>query len=164
MDQIIERPFDWITIGLLVIAVILLIRSFTLSNKLKKLRKSYSQFMDGTGVEDLEHVIIHLKQRLHEQEGGHVSLKQTVQSLGETVRRKKGNVGIHRYNAFEERGNDLSFSIAVISDEKDGMVLSGIHGRDQTFIYAKPLKEGQSKYTLTPEEIEAINLALRREA
>ena len=76
------------------------------------------------------------------------------------MRKKKGNIGIHRYNAFAERGSDLSFSLAIINDEKDGMVMSGIHGRDNTFVYAKPVKEGQSAYTLTPEEIEAINLAL----
>jgi Protein of unknown function (DUF4446) len=164
MDLIIARPFDWLTIGLLAAVILLFIRSLVLGGKLKKLRKSYSQFMNGTGVEDLENTIIHLKQRLQQQEEGQQRLNQTVQSMSETVKRKKGNVGIHRYNAFEERGSDLSFSLAVINDEKDGMVLSGIHGRDQTFVYAKPLKEGQSPYTLTPEEIEAINLALRREA
>ncbi|MNG37637.1 hypothetical protein D3C84_1250500 [compost metagenome] len=78
------------------------------------------------------------------------------------MKKKKGNIGIHRYNAFAERGNDLSFSIAVIDDAEDGMVLSGIHGRENTFVYAKPVQEGQSKYPLTPEEIEAINLASQR--
>lgn len=163
MDQWVERPFDWITVGLLVVALLLLIRSFMLSSKLKKLRKQYVQFMDGSGVEELEGIIIQLKQRMQQQEEGHAKLAKSVDSLRDTLKKKKGNVGIHRYNAFAERGSDLSFSIAVVNDMQDGMVLSGLHGRDQTFVYAKPVKEGQSAYTLTPEELEALNLASRQD-
>ncbi|QHW32201.1 DUF4446 family protein [Paenibacillus rhizovicinus] len=163
MDQWIERPFDWVSVGLLVVVLLLLIRNFVLGSKLKKLRKNYTQFMNGTGVEGLEDVIIQIKDQLQRQEEQQRSLKQTVTGLSETLKRKKGNIGIHRYNAFADRGSDLSFSVALVNDEKDGMVLSGIHGRDETFVYAKPLKEGQSAYALTPEEIEAINLALQQE-
>ncbi|MBM7567941.1 DUF4446 family protein [Paenibacillus sacheonensis] len=163
MDQWIERPFDWVTVGLAAVVLLLLIRNLVLGSKLKKLRKSYTQFMSGTGVEGLEDIIIQMQERLSAQEEHQRSLKQSISTLNEKVKRKKGNIGIHRYNAFAERGSDLSFSLAVINDEKDGMVLSGIHGRDETFVYAKPLKEGQSAYALTPEEIEAINLALRQD-
>ncbi|MBP3966882.1 DUF4446 family protein [Paenibacillus lignilyticus] len=164
MNELIERPSDWITIGLLVAVLILLVRSFVIGSKLKRLRKSYTQFMSGAGVEELESVILELKQRLSTQEEGQNKLKQSVHTLNDTLKKKKGNIGIHRYNAFAERGNDLSFSIAVIDDTEDGMVLSGIHGRENTFVYAKPVQEGQSKYPLTPEEKEAISLALQRES
>ncbi|RAP74264.1 DUF4446 family protein [Paenibacillus montanisoli] len=162
MDQLIDTPSDWVTAGLLLVVLILVVRSFVIGSKLKRLRKSYKQFMSGAGVEELESVIIDLKQRLAEQEEGQNKLKQSVRSLNDTLKKKKGNIGIHRYNAFAERGSDLSFSIAVIDDAEDGMVLSGIHGRENTFLYAKPVQEGQSKYPLTPEEIEAINLASQR--
>ncbi|SFT23489.1 DUF4446 family protein [Paenibacillus sp. BC26] len=164
MNELIESPSDWITIGLLVVVLILLVRSFVIGSKLKRLRKSYTQFMSGAGVEELESVIVELKQRLSTQEEGQNKLKQSVHTLNDTLKKKKGNIGIHRYNAFAERGNDLSFSIAVIDDTEDGMVLSGIHGRENTFVYAKPVQEGQSKYPLTPEEKEAISLALQRES
>ncbi|MFC4812625.1 DUF4446 family protein [Paenibacillus sp. GCM10023250] len=167
MDQWIERPFDWamagMLAGLIVIVLLLLIRNFALGSKLKKLRKSYTQFMSGSSVENLESVIIDLKQQLDDQEEQQRSLQQTVDRLMEAVRKKRGNIGIHRYNAFAERGSDFSFSVAFVNDDKDGMVLSGLHGRDNTFVYAKPVKEGQSAYTLTPEELEAINLALRQD-
>ncbi|WP_308636978.1 DUF4446 family protein [Paenibacillus silvisoli] len=162
MDQLIETPSNWVTAGLLLVVLLLAVRSFVIGNKLKRLRKSYTQFMSGAGVEELESVIIELKQRLNEQEEGQSKLKQSVHALNDTMKKKKGNIGIHRYNAFAERGNDLSFSIAVIDDAEDGMVISGIHGRENTFVYAKPVQEGQSKYPLTPEELEAINLASQR--
>jgi Protein of unknown function (DUF4446) len=119
--------------------------------------------MSGTGVEGLEDLVIEIKERLQQQEEQQRGMKQMINGLSDSLKKKKGNIGIHRYNAFAERGSDLSFSLAVINDEKDGLVLSGIHGREETFVYAKPVKEGQSAYALSPEEIEAINLALRQD-
>jgi hypothetical protein len=65
----------------------------------------------------------------------------------------KSRLGVQRYNAFsQEGGSDLSFSIVILDEEQDGVVLTGIHGREQTFIYAKPVEKGQSSYSLSPEE------------
>ena len=49
-------------------------------------------------------------------------------------------MGVKRYNAYGERGSDLSFSMAMINDNKDGMILTGIYNRDGSYVYAKPLK------------------------
>lgn len=157
------QPMDGVTIGLALIVLILLIRTFILGSKLKKLRKSYTQFMNGNGVEGLESIIIEMQERLRVQEQNHNELKNKVASIDAAVREKKGNVGIYRYNAFSERGSDLSFSLAFVNDKEDGLVLSGIHSRDETYVYAKPVKQGESDYSLSPEEKKAINLALQRE-
>ena len=74
----------------------------------------------------------------------------------------KGRVGVHRFNAFSDSGSDLSFSVAFINEAEDGVVLTGIHGREQTFLYAKPIDKGQSAYMLSPEEKTAINLAMQK--
>ncbi|CAH1224420.1 hypothetical protein PAECIP111893_05119 [Paenibacillus plantiphilus] len=163
LENFIQHPIDWVTIGLAVIVLLLIIRTMLLSSRLKKLSRNYEQFMSGTGVDDLDRVIIEMKERLGQQEQGHRILKETVEAMGLLLKQKRGNIGIHRYNAFAERGNDLSFSIAVINDYEDGMVLSGLHSREQTFVYAKPVKAGQSEYPLTPEEKQAIALASQQE-
>jgi hypothetical protein len=162
MDEIALRPIDLVTIGLVVIVIFMLIRMMVLGRRLKKLRKSYVEFMGTTGVQDLEQVIIGLKDRLSHQEEKAAQMKQAIDSIAQTLRSKKGNVGIHRYNAFSERGSDLSFSLAIVDEHEDGLVLSGLHSREHTFVYAKPVKQGQSDYQLTPEEKHAINLALRQ--
>lgn len=163
LDNFIQNPMDWVTIGLAAAVILLVIRTMLLGSKLKKLSRNYKQFMSGTGVDDLDRIIIEMKERLDNQEQSYRLLKETVDSMGLLVKQKRGNIGIHRYNAFAERGNDLSFSIAVVNDYEDGMVLSGLHSREQTFVYAKPVKAGQSEYPLTPEEKQAIALASQQE-
>ncbi len=161
MDQFIQRPADWVTAGLVAAVILLFIRNLMLGSKLKRIGRSYSQFMSGTGIDDLEQVIIDMKERISGQEKSNEKLKGSVEAINETLRNKKGNVGILRYNAFADRGSDLSFSLAIVDDQEDGLVLSGLNSRDQTFVYAKPVKQGQSEYPLTPEEQEALIQAVR---
>ncbi|MNH41187.1 hypothetical protein D3C79_1026350 [compost metagenome] len=74
-----------------------------------------------------------------------------------TIPQQKAKIGVHRYNAFAEQGSDLSFSIAIVNDQKDGAVISSIHSREASYVYAKPLEKGESSYTLTPEEKKAVS-------
>lgn len=69
-------------------------------------------------------------------------------------------VGMVRYNAFQDVGSDLSFALAILNNENTGIVLNGIYARDMSNIYAKPIEKGNSKYTLTKEEKEAIQKAI----
>jgi hypothetical protein len=68
-------------------------------------------------------------------------------------------IGIIRFNAFENVGSDLSFSIALMDYQNNGVVVSGLYSRESSNTYAKPIINGNSKYTLSAEEIQAINLA-----
>ena len=64
-----------------------------------------------------------------------------------------------RFNPFSDTGGDQSFSIALLDGAGDGLVISSLFGRSETRVFAKPVQGGQSKYTLTDEEQEAIQLA-----
>ena len=68
-------------------------------------------------------------------------------------------VSIVRYNAFDNVGSDLSYSIALLDNEDNGVVLSSLYGRESSTAYAKPVSSGNSKYVLTDEEREAISSA-----
>lgn len=65
-----------------------------------------------------------------------------------------------RFRAFENVGSDLSFAFALLNQEGSGVVLSSIHNRDESRVYAKPIKEGTSTYSLTGEEKEVIDRAM----
>ena len=65
-----------------------------------------------------------------------------------------------RFRAFENVGSDLSFAFALLNQEGSGVVLSSIHNRDESRLYAKPIKEGMSSYPLTGEEKEVIDRAM----
>ncbi len=70
------------------------------------------------------------------------------------------HVGLVRFNPFEDTGSDQSFVIALLDDRRDGIVLSSLHGRGQTRVFAKPVEHGRSSHALSSEEAQAIHIAL----
>jgi Protein of unknown function (DUF4446) len=67
-----------------------------------------------------------------------------------------------RYDAYGEMSGRQSTSIALLDARRNGLILSSIHHRDQARLYAKQVHEGQPELELSPEESEAIRLALAR--
>jgi hypothetical protein len=65
-----------------------------------------------------------------------------------------------RYDAYNELSGKQSVSIALLDDERSGLVLSCIHHRDQARVYAKAVNSGQGELELSPEEAEAVRIAL----
>jgi len=146
-----------------VVMLFFFILMIKLSVSLKRLRKRYAQMMNGTGVEDLEQVIIKMQHTIQELQGRSEDHGSQLHHLAASMMKMKGNVGIVRYNAFSSGlGSDLSFSLAVVDEYQSGIVLSGIHSREETYVYAKPVQEGQSEYKLTPEEKQALTQALQK--
>lgn len=70
-------------------------------------------------------------------------------------------IGIVRYSAFQDTGSDLSFALALLDRENNGVVLNGIYSREMSNIYAKPIKKGESTYNLIEEEKQALKKALK---
>lgn len=68
-------------------------------------------------------------------------------------------IGLVRYNAFKDVGSDLSFAIAMLDRNDNGVVLNGLYGSESSNIFAKPIKGGISKYQLSEEEKEALEIA-----
>jgi len=87
-------------------------------------------------------------------------LTRHVQAVTEALRGTIQRVAVHRYDAFEDMGGQLSFSAAFLNDHGDGLVISCINGRQETRSYAKPVTKARSQYNLSPEEQEAIRQAL----
>jgi hypothetical protein len=65
-----------------------------------------------------------------------------------------------RYDAYGEMSGRQSTSIALLDANRSGIVLSSIHHRDQARLYAKQVHGGRSELELSPEEDEAVRLAL----
>ena len=70
-------------------------------------------------------------------------------------------IGLVRFNPFAETGGDQSFSLAVLDNHDSGFVISSLHSRDTTRLYAKPVKKGKAvnQYELSKEEKQAIKSA-----
>ena len=162
MDWVDEPVLVTMVVVTLVMALILLLTLIwvvRLGGKLKRLTRQYRAFMEGAGIEDLDQVIIDMKNNISQNEERIKIQGQQLQQVQAKLPTMSSKVGINRYNAFGDRGNDLSFSIAIVNETEDGMVLTGIHSRETTYVYAKPLEKGASNYPLTPEELKAIKEA-----
>lgn len=146
--------------GLLLL--ILLIWVVWLTARLGKLRKAHAKLVGDTGVQGLEDVMQAVHTHLERLERGQQAQEQTLKQHEKRLSSMKGKVAVHRFNAFSDSGSDLSFSVAFLNEEQDGVVITGLHGREQTFLYAKPINKGQSAYLLSPEERTAINQALQK--
>ena len=70
------------------------------------------------------------------------------------------HIGLVRFNPFEDTGSDQSFAIALLDDRKDGIVISSLHGRANTRVFAKPVENGTSRHALSNEEANAIRIAV----
>jgi hypothetical protein len=87
-------------------------------------------------------------------------LARTRAELADALR----HVAVVRYDAFPDMGGRLSFSVALLDDAGDGLVLTSINGRSETRTYAKGVKGGGSEHQLSPEEEQAISFAARAAA
>jgi hypothetical protein len=65
-----------------------------------------------------------------------------------------------RYDAYNELSGRQSMSIALLDEKQSGIVLSCIHHRDQARVYAKQVHDGHGELELSPEELEAVRIAL----
>jgi hypothetical protein len=74
-------------------------------------------------------------------------------------RRAFQRVGLVRYNPFEETGGNQSFALALLDAAGDGWVLSSLHARSGTRVYAKAIKAGRGDAALSDEETAAIQRA-----
>ena len=77
-----------------------------------------------------------------------------------TMRGRIAHRALVRYDAYNELSGQQSTSIALLDDERSGIVLSCIHHRDQARVYAKQVHGGQGELELSPEEAEAVRIAL----
>ncbi|RED83369.1 DUF4446 family protein [Cohnella phaseoli] len=157
---------DQLTVIVAGVLGVLLVVSFiwlgVLSSKLSKLKKAHGLLMGDTGVTNMEDVMRVIHERMSELSGKQAEQAQTMEQHEGRLSSLKGRVGVHRFNAFSDSGSDLSFSVAFINEAQDGVIITGIHGREQTFLYAKPIDKGQSAYMLSPEEKTAISLAMQK--
>ena len=143
----------------LAVAVLALAGVIVLLVRQERLLGQYRYFMTGATGASLEGVL-----RDHvAQEGQTVD---QVRALDQLARRLEGasvfhlqRMAIVRFNPFRDSGGDQSFAIALADGQGNGVILSSLHARDMTRVYAKPLEKWQSTYSLTDEEKQAIGLA-----
>ncbi|AFQ46451.1 DUF4446 family protein [Desulfosporosinus meridiei] len=152
---------NWLAIGVLAfLTVILLIITILLYRKMKKFQASYislQTFMDGQQMDILLDKYI---QKVTDLEQNLEKCKERLDPIEIKLRASIDRAEIQRFRAFEDVGSDLSFAVAFLNQEGDGLVLSSIHSREEARIYAKPISGGQSQYSLSDEERDVVLKAM----
>jgi hypothetical protein len=85
-------------------------------------------------------------------------LRGEVQALRVEASQALRHLAVVRYDAFGDMGGHLSWSMALLDDAGDGVVLTSIHGRSEARSYAKNVTGWTCEQTLSPEEEEAVSL------
>ncbi|AUS98489.1 hypothetical protein CDQ84_09595 [Clostridium thermosuccinogenes] len=143
----------------LLLIVLLLILNISNRKKIKKLYDKYSRFTNDFGDVNIEQLLEKCIDELKVVSGKSKSIENHINNVERNLIQCVQKVGVVRYNAFEDVGSDLSFSVALLNGNNDGIVLSSIYSRDNSIVYAKPITAGKSKYTLSAEELQALEIA-----
>ncbi len=134
--------------------IILLVNNVKMNNKYKNFMKKLG---NGKNIEeDLENIMY----KVDRVEKQNAEIMNFCKGLDEDLSKCIQKVGIVRYSAFKDTGSDLSFAVALLDENNDGVVFNGIYSREMSNIYAKPVEKGNSKYTLSNEELQAIDRAI----
>lgn len=149
------------------LALIALIAVAVLARRLRRVRADQQAILGGQSPEDLVSHAASL-------ERGFQSLNEYVQDVSERLdarladaeRRVEGAIAYRslvRYDAYNEMSGRQSTSLALLDAHGSGVVLTSIHHRDQARLYAKQVVEGVGRLELSPEEQEAVRMALAGE-
>ena len=152
---------DEFILAMAVIMVVLFITVIIMLIRFSLLNKRYMNFMKKMGngkniEEDLETYMY----RVDKVEKQNAKLNGKIKNIKQDLTKCIQKIGIVRYSAFKDTGSDLSFTLALLDENDDGVVLNGIYSREMSNIYAKPVKNGKSSYTVSEEEEEAIRKAI----
>jgi Protein of unknown function (DUF4446) len=147
--------------GVLAVLVLLLLIGFIVqSARVGRAVRTYRELVrDGEGGTLHDRLVgsaeqaVKATERMRELEGMHATIEGR-------SRRSLQHIGLVRFNPFEDTGSDQSFVIALLDDQRDGIVLSSLHGRANTRLFAKPVSDGASSHNLSEEETQAIRIAV----
>jgi len=154
------------TAGILMVAtavlVTLVVWMLIVSVQLYRLHKRYRKAMSFGEDLDVEESLGQQAERLQHNSESLQVLVRRVDDHENLLSRTLHRVGVIRFNPFPDAGGDLSFSVALLDASDNGVVISSLHAREGTRVYAKPIVQGSSKHTLSGEEQQAIAQARRQ--
>ncbi|MEI7554340.1 DUF4446 family protein [Candidatus Chlorohelix sp.] len=155
-------PYLWILTLLLLAGLgFMLWRVNKHANQMYRLLDNFVRDTRG-GESGLEELINRIKRI--ERDASMLDVIQTaMRELELRQNRSYQSVGLVRFNPFTDMGGDQSFALAIIDSFGNGFVMSSLHGRTATRIYAKTVKRGQAVGTISSEEQASIDQAMRNQ-
>jgi hypothetical protein len=159
ISQYLGFDSDYIIIGLAVFCIVLFILVIINISQTSKLKKKYAAFMLGKNAKSLEDTLITRLDQVDKLLTANEANEKDIQQIFENMKYTFQKVGLVKYDAFNEMGGKLSFSLALLNKSNDGFVLNAVHSREGCYTYVKEIIDGNSIITLADEEQEALKMA-----
>ena len=147
-------------LGVLMIIMYLLV--INLYYNLNYMKKRYKKMMTGVDGANLERMMIGCIDSIKAINNENEKLWAETKEIKDLLQRAVTRMAIVRFRAFEDMGGDLSYAVAMLDSNNNGVIMSSIFAREDSRSYAKPIVNGQSTYALTKEEEEALQQALQQ--
>lgn len=151
---------DFIVLILLAVVVILIIINILNGKRIKKLQRGYRVFMNGRNAMSMEETLIQKFAKMDEIEASNMENKKMMELVLNHLDGTYQKVGLVKYNAFDDIGGKLSFSLALLNRKNDGFIINAMHSREGCYTYIKEIIDGNSVLLLAAEEKEALEMAL----
>ena len=137
--------------SMLLILVLLILVIYTMV-RLSTMSSRYREMMRGSETEDIEGMLLQHIQQVEKVSVTNERIVEENKRLRKFVRKTLVRVAMVRFRAFEDMGGDLSYAVAMLDANNDGVIFSSIFARADSRSYIKPIKGGSSEYPLTDEE------------
>lgn len=145
---------------MLVVILILFIMLIVVFAKFNKLNKKYAKFMSGKDANSLEKEIIGLQEDNKLLKIATDNNKKEIRHLYHKFTKAFQKIGIVKYDAYQQMGGRLSFSLALLDEEDNGFIFNSVHSTEGCYTYTKEIKNGQCKLDLGNEEKVALDRAM----
>ena len=153
----------YILLGMTAAILILFILLIIQISKASKLKKKYEKFMTGKDAKSLEKEISGLFEDINLMKVTVDKNKKDIRKLFHNMEYTYQKCGIVKYDAFQQMGGKLSFSLALLNERNDGFILNSVHSSDGCYSYTKEIVGGECKISLGEEEESALKLAMGEE-
>lgn len=154
--------FDLTYLFIAAYALILILIIITLIQTIRigKLSKRYKKFMSGKSAKSLEQDIEGIFEDNKFIKASTEKNRKDIQALYRKFEGAFQKVGIVKYDAFNQMGGQLSFSLALLDENDNGFVLNSVHSTEGCYSYTKEIKNGLCEISLGDEEKKALDIAM----
>ena len=157
-----EQLVFYVTIALSVVSILLAVVLIIILCKLKKLKRRVDSLTRGKDTESLEDIIVRYLERVESLEEGEEITRAALNAIKDNLKITYQKTGLVKYDAFREMSGALSYSLALLDKENNGVLISSMYSREGCYTYAKEIIKGESKINLSEEEAEALKQAVAK--
>ena len=148
---------------ILILFLILLIMQIRLMGKFKKLYRTYDRFMRGKDMESMEETVLAQFERIEALEKSNEEKDRQIESIFENLQHVYQKTGLVKYDAFREMSGKLSYAVALLDKEENGILVNSMYSREGCYSYVKTISGGKCSIEMSEEEQKALKIAVNKE-